>query len=60
MITLCRAYPQSEAVFAVMFGAVNGPMAAAVLIFRNSIVFHDYDRMTSAYIHLVPLLMTYL
>lgn len=55
-----RAVPQYEAVFAVVFGTVCGPVAIAVLVFRNSLVFHDYDRMTSAYIHLIPNLTVYL
>lgn len=59
-LACCRAFPQNEAVFAVMFGVTCGPVAIAILVFRNSLVYHDYDRMTSAYIHLMPNLVVYL
>jgi len=55
-----RAFPRSEAFFGVVFGATAGPVAIAVFIFRNSLVFHDYDRLTSSYIHLVPNLAVYM
>ena len=43
----------------VMFGIANGPLAWATYIFRNSLVFHDLDKMTSVYIHVLPLFLTY-
>jgi len=43
----------------VMFGIANGPLAWATYIFRNSLVFHDVDKMTSVYIHVLPLFLTY-
>jgi len=43
----------------VMFGIANGPLAWATYIFRNSLVFHDADKMTSVYIHVLPLFLTY-
>ena len=43
----------------VMFGIANGPLALATYIFRNSLVFHDVDKMTSVYIHVLPLFLTY-
>ena len=42
-----------------MFGIANGPLALATYIFRNSLVFHDVDKMTSVYIHVLPLFLTY-
>jgi len=43
----------------VMFGIANGPLAWAAYIFRNSLVFHDVDKMTSVYIHTLPMFLTY-
>ncbi|XP_067936337.1 uncharacterized protein [Watersipora subatra] len=60
LLVFCWALPRYEALFGVVFGVIVGPVAIAVLVFRNSIVFHDYDRMTSAYIHLIPNLAVYL
>ena len=41
------------------FALVNGPLAWSILIFRNSLVFHDIDRTTSTFIHLSPALMSW-
>ena len=42
-----------------LFTLVNGPLAWSVLIFRNSLVFHDIDRTTSTFIHLSPALLSW-
>ena len=55
-----RAYPTSEVLFAVVFGAASGPIAVAAVLFRNSLVYHDYDRMISVYIHIMPMMIVYL
>ena len=55
-----RAVPRNEPFFGVVFGSAAGPIAVAVLLWRNSLVFHDYERMTSLYVHLVPNLIIYL
>eukprot|EP01062_Namystynia_karyoxenos_P036412 TRINITY_DN26521_c0_g1_i1.p1 TRINITY_DN26521_c0_g1~~TRINITY_DN26521_c0_g1_i1.p1 ORF type:complete len:428 (+),score=123.25 TRINITY_DN26521_c0_g1_i1:72-1286(+) len=39
------------------FAVSSGPLAWSVLIFRNSIVFHDIDHMTSVFIHVSPPLL---
>jgi len=56
---LCRLAPHNSRLFMVMFGIANGPLALATYIFRNSLVFHDVDKMTSVYIHVLPLFLTY-
>lgn len=53
------ACPASTQFFAVIFAVVNGPVAIATVVFRNSLVFHDADRMTSVFIHVVPMCVTY-
>jgi hypothetical protein len=39
------------------FAMASGPLAWSVFIFRNSLVFHDIDNLTSVFIHLSPLLL---
>ena len=52
--TLCRACPDNGIFFAVLFGLANGPLTWAVVFFRNSVVFHSTDKMTSTFIHVLP------
>ncbi|CAG5131203.1 unnamed protein product [Candidula unifasciata] len=51
--------PEREDVFAVGFAVANGPLIWALLVFRNSLVFHSLDKVTSLYIHLLPSLMSF-
>ncbi|GJD05819.1 Uncharacterized membrane protein [Galdieria sulphuraria] len=41
------------------FGIANGPLAWAIVLWRNSLVFHSLDKMTSLFIHSFPPLVTY-
>ncbi|XP_071828244.1 uncharacterized protein [Apostichopus japonicus] len=43
----------------VIFGISHGPVLTAAITFRNSLVFHSMDRMTSCFIHLMPPLLTF-
>ena len=52
-------YPSSDFLFHVMFSISNGSLMWAVIAWRNSLVFHDLDKMTSSFIHLFPALVTY-
>ncbi|KAH8923791.1 hypothetical protein BT69DRAFT_1319304 [Atractiella rhizophila] len=47
-------FPSSSLLFAAVWGLANGPLATAVLTWRNSLVFHSIDKVTSLYIHLYP------
>ncbi|CAM9784705.1 unnamed protein product, partial [Sphacelaria rigidula] len=38
----------------IIFMYSMGPLCWAVPLWRNSLVFHDVDKMTSCYIHLFP------
>ncbi len=35
------------------------PLAGAIVAWRNSLVFHSLDKVTSVYIHILPALLTY-
>lgn len=41
------------------FVFANGPLAWAILAWRNSLVFHSVDKITSVFIHAFPALLTY-
>ncbi len=45
--------------FKVCFIYANGPLTVAILIWRNSFIFHDYDKIVSVYIHLLPSMLYY-
>ncbi|PNH06846.1 hypothetical protein TSOC_006751 [Tetrabaena socialis] len=43
----------------VTFAYNTGPLAWSILTFRNSLVFHDLDKVTSLFLHLVPALVSW-
>lgn len=49
----------SKWLFNILFIYTNGPMTIAIIVWRNSLVFHDYDKITSVYIHLLPCMLYY-
>jgi len=52
-------YPSSQVFLRINFGIANGPLAWAIVLWRNSLVFHSLDKMTSLFIHSFPPLVTY-
>ncbi|XP_021350823.1 uncharacterized membrane protein C776.05-like isoform X2 [Mizuhopecten yessoensis] len=44
----------SPRMFAVVFGIANGPLLWAMVVYRNSLVFHNHDKVSSSFIHIVP------
>jgi hypothetical protein len=53
------AYPNDEKLGRAMFSISNGPLLLAIVMWRNSIVFHSFDKMTSMFIHILPPLVTF-
>lgn len=47
--------PKSEILFKVVYLASQGALAAAIKAFRNSLVFHKIDMLTSLAIHAIPM-----
>eukprot|EP01113_Clastostelium_recurvatum_P046817 TRINITY_DN8260_c0_g1_i2.p1 TRINITY_DN8260_c0_g1~~TRINITY_DN8260_c0_g1_i2.p1 ORF type:complete len:401 (-),score=79.79 TRINITY_DN8260_c0_g1_i2:37-1239(-) len=45
--------------FKVVFAMSTGPLAWGTVVWRNSLVFHDMDKLTSVFIHLCPPLVTF-
>ncbi|PWN48473.1 hypothetical protein IE53DRAFT_389331 [Violaceomyces palustris] len=46
--------PNSKFLFTVCYCAAHGPLAFSVATWRNSLVFHSLEKMTSLFIHLYP------
>ncbi len=48
------AFPDNGTLFTVVFALSHGPLCFAVIAFRNSMVFHSIDKITSMFIHISP------
>ena len=44
---------ESASFFRMVFIFANGPLMIAIPAWRNSFVFHDYEKMTSCYLHIL-------
>jgi len=51
--------PTHVTFFHIVFAASNGPLLVGLVMWRNSLVFHDLDKLTSVFIHLFPALVTW-
>ncbi|KAH3761595.1 AMP-binding protein [Pelomyxa schiedti] len=49
----------SRTVFRILFVVANGPLAWSVVAFSNRTVFHNREQMTSLFIHVSPMLLSY-
>ena len=49
----------SEILFKMAFILSTGPLPAAIPLWKNSLVFHDFDKITSVYIHFLPTCLYY-
>lgn len=52
-------FPASERLFLVNFLHTTGPLAMAIPTWRNSLVFHSLDKVTSVFIHMLPPLLAF-
>ncbi len=52
-------YPAEIRFAKAMFSIANGPLILAVAMWRNSLVFHSLDKMTSIFIHILPALVMF-
>ncbi|UJR30304.1 hypothetical protein I4U23_017841 [Adineta vaga] len=46
--------PSSEILFLVCYTLTHGPLALAIILWKNSLVFHSFDKVTSIFIHMYP------
>ncbi|KAI8331542.1 hypothetical protein BC941DRAFT_438663 [Chlamydoabsidia padenii] len=51
--------PGSTWWFYATYTLTGGPVAWAIITWRNSLVFHSLDKVTSVFIHIMPALVTY-
>ncbi|RYP79709.1 hypothetical protein DL770_006551 [Monosporascus sp. CRB-9-2] len=47
-------FPGSKRLFIAAYCLANGNNAVAIIMWRNSLVFHDFDKVTSLFIHIMP------
>lgn len=61
VLLLCHIWvlPKWKLLTKVTFAFNTGPLAWSVLAFRNSLVYHDLDKVTSLYLHFVPALVSW-
>lgn len=52
-------YPTSSVLFKMGFIYSNGSSCIAILVWRNSFVFHDFDKIASIYVHILPAMFYY-
>jgi len=52
-------FPHSQWLFETLFVLSNGPVLFAIMVWRNSMVLHSVDKMTSLFIHAFPPFYTY-
>ncbi|KAL6862365.1 hypothetical protein J3F83DRAFT_746073 [Trichoderma novae-zelandiae] len=48
------AFPQSKRLFTAAYCLAYGNNAVAIIMWRNSLVFHSFDKVTSLFIHIMP------
>ena len=53
-------FPDNLVWFTANFGASMGPLCSAIVVWRNSLVFHCLDKLTSFFLHAFPALMCHL
>ena len=58
LLVILFFYP-SSALFTAVFFLAHGPVAWAIYAWRNALVFHSLDKMTSIAIHISPALVMY-
>lgn len=47
--------PKNDLLFKIFFVFANGPFGLAIAAFKNSMIFHRLDNLTSISIHLIPM-----
>ncbi|XP_060595754.1 uncharacterized protein LOC132749860 isoform X1 [Ruditapes philippinarum] len=57
LIFLC--FPSNGIIFSIMFSLSLGPLIWAIPIYRNSLVLHSIDKVTSTYIHILPPILSF-
>jgi hypothetical protein len=59
LIVYLWAFPHEPIYFQAIFALTHGPLSIAIITFKNSLVFHAVDKITSLFIHFTPPVVTY-
>ncbi|KAG0369745.1 hypothetical protein BGZ54_009010 [Gamsiella multidivaricata] len=59
VIIYLYVFPQSQALFGAVWLLSHGPLAFAIVTWRNSLVLHSLDKVTSVFIHMSPPITLY-
>ncbi|KAF9414408.1 hypothetical protein BGZ94_000404 [Podila epigama] len=59
VILYLHVFPQSQALLGAVWLLALGPLAFAIITWRNSLVLHSLDKVTSVYIHMSPPITLY-
>ncbi|ORZ27774.1 hypothetical protein BCR41DRAFT_299477 [Lobosporangium transversale] len=59
VILYLYVFPQSQVLFGAVWLLSHGPLAFAIVTWRNSLVLHSLDKVTSVYIHMSPPITLY-
>lgn len=59
IIYFLLADPTNDILFRVFFVYANGPFGLAIPAFKNSMIFHKLDNLTSIAIHIIPLVTSW-
>lgn len=59
LLAYLHFFPQYGKLFVAVFIFSNGPLAWAIVTWRNSLVFHSLDKITSLFIHIDPPITTF-
>eukprot|EP00301_Raphidiophrys_heterophryoidea_P011661 c17823_g1_i1.p1 GENE.c17823_g1_i1~~c17823_g1_i1.p1 ORF type:complete len:360 (-),score=62.00 c17823_g1_i1:57-1136(-) len=52
-------FPHNATLFQISFLCANGPLAWSILAFNQALVFHSWQHVTSVFIHISPMFLTY-
>mmetsp|Transcript_17853 Transcript_17853/g.26582 ORF Transcript_17853/g.26582 Transcript_17853/m.26582 type:complete len:337 (-) Transcript_17853:109-1119(-) len=52
-------FPTDHRLFLICFAFSNGPLALAVPLWKNALVMHSLDKLTSLFIHVAPMMTMY-
>ena len=59
MLYFITISPKNDYLFKVFFSYANGPFGMAIPAFKNSMIFHKIDNLTSIAIHIIPLVTSW-
>ncbi|GJJ74094.1 hypothetical protein EMPS_06452 [Entomortierella parvispora] len=59
IILYLYVFPQSESLLGAVWLLSHGPLAFAIITWRNSLVLHSLDKVTSVFIHISPCIALY-